>query len=246
MRKDSIHYTHVKEVDSTNALASRMLPDISSDVWNVFSTDTQLNGRGQRGTTWQDESGKNLLMTLLSPSISWPVRRVFDLNMCIALAIRRALSPYVDVQLKWPNDLWAGNLKLGGILIEPSVRGTFVQRLIIGLGLNVMQTEWGDEVRATSVVLQNENAPDIEALKHQISEAIVEELLKLFKTGASVKDEYLSLCLGYNRLAEYQDEERSFYATFIDVEETGKQVLKLQDGAKISFDLKEVKFLKLL
>lgn len=241
MDKPHIQYLHFSVVESTNALASSYLDEDLNMDWLVISTDSQSKGRGQMGTTWQDVPRQNVLMSVVSPKISWPISRVFELNIAVSLAIHKVLSPFVNVELKWPNDLLVRRKKLGGILIEPSVRGSFVHRMIIGVGINVLQKEWSQGVEATSLSLEALMEPEIAELRRRLAENIRLELERIIRTGKVDKEEYLSLCVGYQAWGEYLEGEKSFVAKFIDIDGNGRQILELEDGTRQAFELKEVR-----
>ncbi len=241
MKESEIHFLHFNEVDSTNSLASRYLDEGADEKWMVFSADNQHHGRGQRGTTWQDVPSMNTLMSVLTPTISWPVSKIHGLNIAVCLAIKEALFPYVDIRLKWPNDIILNQQKLGGVLIEPSIRGSFVHRAIVGIGINVWQTEWTSGVEATSLALHMSNAPDPKTLGKRIARKVVDAIIQLESTGKIEIERYLKSCLAFNEWAEYEGKEGRFKAKFIDIDSSGLQVLQLEDGSKRAVDLKEVR-----
>ncbi|NVK28275.1 MAG: biotin--[acetyl-CoA-carboxylase] ligase [Flavobacteriia bacterium] len=241
MHKAKFHFHHFDVVESTNSLLSSYLDEVSPLNWTVFSADSQQKGRGQMGTTWQDEPGANVLMSILSPPISWPAQRMFELNMAVSLGVYNALEIILPIQLKWPNDLFFEGKKLGGILIEPSLRGAYAQRVIVGIGLNVHQTKWDEGVNATSIALNKPNVPPVEELRKRIAESVARAIQILIDTGRVEKQQYLKRCLGYRSMKTYFSNESTFDAEFIDVDERGRQVLLLPSGEKKVFDLKEVK-----
>lgn len=243
MRIQGIEYRHFSTIDSTNALASRMLASEEIESWTVLTTDTQTHGRGQRGTTWQDESAKNLLMTVVTPTISWPSKRVAELNMCLSTAIVDVFGEVVLAKLKWPNDVLVGRSKLAGILVEPVIRGNFVQRLVIGLGVNVNQVSFEDGLNATSLCLLIGEEQDVHLWKQKIAEAIARALIRLTSTGMSPKPEYLKRCVSFGEVARYRDSEGEFEAVFTDVDEHGRQILSKSDGSVGVYDIKGVSLL---
>lgn len=243
MLKRGIEYRHFQSTDSTNAMASSVLESEKIEHFLVLSTDTQTKGRGQQGTTWQDFPGENLLMTLITPSVSWPTTRLFDLNMAISLGVLQALQPLVSAQLKWPNDVWVNSKKMAGLLIEPVVRGGYVQRLIIGLGLNVNQSQFDATLNATSLMLECGHSHDIPSIRQTIAESIQSVLDKLLQTGISPKAEYLKACVAYGGLGSYRSNGQEFTAVFSDIDAHGRQLLLHSDGSVKAYDLKEVKYL---
>ena len=141
--KDSI--VHLLVVDSTNCYVR----DEAVALWQnrgisdfaVVTAGHQTAGRGQRGNTWNSNAGENLLFSILvRPGETLEVSKQFLLSQAVALSIHDAMKCHgIDTQLKWPNDIYAGNRKLAGILLELDYSGAFVEQAIIGIGLNVNQ-----------------------------------------------------------------------------------------------------------
>lgn len=109
----------------------------------VLATRTQTAGRGQRGNSWEAEPGKNLTFSIVLRPTDFPAARSFELSMVTALAVSdylQAFLPAHSVKVKWPNDIYVDDRKICGILIENSFCGTRLDRMIIGIGINVNQT----------------------------------------------------------------------------------------------------------
>lgn len=240
MNELKLKYLHFDTVESTNTLASKYLEEASGENWLVLSADSQSEGRGQRGTTWQDIPGQNVLMSVVSPPLSWPVSRVFDVNMAVSKAIFESLTSLVPVRLKWPNDILVGSQKLGGVLIEPTLRGSFVQRLVIGIGINVYQREWEAGVVATSLSQEAIMIPDLDEIRKALASEVARQVERLLKTGVVNKEEYLSRCLGYKKFMTYSKDGKNFMAKLVDVDPSGRQILEDEKGRRTSYDLKEV------
>lgn len=147
----------VPECRSTSAVLAAM-PDAPHGT--VVVTDRQTAGRGQRGNSWEAEPGANLTFSLLLRPQAIPAARQFELSMIVALevaaCVRRALAGTPDaprVCVKWPNDIYAGDRKIAGILIENSLSGSGIERSIAGIGLNVNQRRFlSDAPNPTSII----------------------------------------------------------------------------------------------
>ncbi len=93
-------------VTSTNDLASSLVSTVNNMDWTAIIAEKQTKGRGQRGTNWHDEAGKNVLMSIVPSEFNWSIDRKFALTMAVAIGVRNAIAGFgVKVQLKWPNDL---------------------------------------------------------------------------------------------------------------------------------------------
>lgn len=108
----------------------------------VVMTRSQTAGRGQRGNSWEAEPGKNLTFSLLLKLPQFRAIEQFAISEAVALGVAdalRELLPSHDVTVKWANDIYVGDRKICGILIEHSLQGPFIQYSIAGIGINVNQ-----------------------------------------------------------------------------------------------------------
>lgn len=106
-------------------------------VW----AERQTAGRGQRGHVWHSPEGENLTFSLVLEPRFLPVSEQFLLSEAIALALTDTLEHYgITTRIKWTNDIYAGDRKIVGMLIEHRYSGTHLARSIAGIGINVNQT----------------------------------------------------------------------------------------------------------
>lgn len=163
------------EIDSTNNYAMRLLNEGMAEDGVIIRADFQTAGRGQLGNVWQAEESKNLLMSVILDTSDFSLEEQFFLNAATCISIADCLmSQYNlrDVSIKWPNDIYAGNQKIAGILIENNIRGHQWTNAILGIGLNVNQTHFQDLSRATSLQLQAGKTFKV----NQVLKAIVKSL----------------------------------------------------------------------
>lgn len=150
--------------DSTNAYLKRLSKREAVPDFTVVQAAHQTAGRGQPGAHWISEEGKNLTFSVLKRFGSFPAQQHFQLNMLVSLSIFRLLEslgiPHLSI--KWPNDILSGARKLCGILLENQLRGGDLTRSIMGIGLNVNQTEFGDLPAATSLKIITGRAHDLD------------------------------------------------------------------------------------
>ena len=131
------------ETSSTNTemkllLKKKLLPEGSAVL-----ADFQIRGRGQAGNSWYSGRGKNLLVSFLLYPHNVKARDQFIISRIVSLAIKRVLDKYLrHVTIKWPNDIYWNNKKIAGILIENSLSGQHIDYTIIGIGLNVNESEF--------------------------------------------------------------------------------------------------------
>lgn len=131
------------EVDSTNSWLKLYGNDLPHG--SVVAGRSQTAGRGQRGNSWEAAPGMNITASvLLHPSAVKPSQQ-FAISEVIAIATAQTLRPLVAPfvpEIKWPNDIYIGNRKIAGILIENSLGQGSIDRSICGIGININQREF--------------------------------------------------------------------------------------------------------
>eukprot|EP01137_Pigoraptor_chileana_P015025 Opistho-2@5140 len=107
----------------------------------VIITDNQTAGRGQRGNVWEASIGENLTFSLILKPNFLKASEQFQLNVAVSLGVLDCLSEYIDedLKVKWSNDIYFQNQKMGGILIENTLQGYQIGYSVIGIGLNINQ-----------------------------------------------------------------------------------------------------------
>ena len=136
-----LKHIHLEQIDSTNAYLQRQQSEADIRDW-VVSTDKQTAGKGMGSNGWESEVGKNLTFSLAVDVGFLPAERQFLLSEAVALGLAQALDnllPAEKLSIKWPNDIYYGNRKLAGILINSTIKANRMDVSIIGIGLNVNQ-----------------------------------------------------------------------------------------------------------
>lgn len=131
----------IKETESTNSYVASHATELE-DMTMVLA-DKQTAGRGQRGNSWESEPGKNLTFTVFCRPTWLEPREQFSISEAAALAIVDYLADQgVEAMVKWPNDIYVGDRKIAGILIEHSVTSTEIESSRIGIGVNINQQKF--------------------------------------------------------------------------------------------------------
>lgn len=138
------NHIQLSETDSTNNYARELLRDSRPPEGTLITAVKQTAGRGQAGTTWQAEAGKNLTLSFIFYPEFLDASQQFFLNMAVSLAVKDFCESVTgeECKIKWPNDIYCGDKKLGGILIENTIHGSSLSSSIVGIGLNVNQQEF--------------------------------------------------------------------------------------------------------
>lgn len=138
--------TIIEEAASTNSLAANMAAE--RDGAFALMARRQTAGRGQRGNTWEAAPGQNVTMSVCCRFDNVAAAEQFVILQSVAVALvetlRRNMPEVASgrIAVKWPNDIYVDDRKLCGVLIENSLSGTAITRSVIGIGLNVNQTEF--------------------------------------------------------------------------------------------------------
>lgn len=224
---------HIDETDSTN----RWLKENGSERMAVVA-DYQTAGRGCGTNTWESERGKNLLFSLLIHPAEVPAVKQFRISMAISLAILDTLEQHIgDVSIKWPNDIYWRNGKLGGILIENRLQGGCIKDCIIGVGLNVNQEQFHSDA-PNPVSLKRIHGQETER------EQLLSDILVRFDEYLTqdLKARYLSRLYRRKGFHPYADKDGAFMAEIIDVEDDGHLLLRDDNGQLRRYAFKEVTF----
>ena len=162
---------HIAETTSTNDLAR----EERYGHGDVICAERQTAGRGQRGHTWTSPEGVNLLFSVVLCPTFLPAGEQFLLSQAVALALVDTLGTCgIDARIKWTNDIYAGDRKLVGILIEHHLAGGRLARTVAGIGINVNQTEFDPALpNPTSMALEAGRTFDREEVLNRFHAALM-------------------------------------------------------------------------
>ena len=204
---------------------------------------TQTAGRGQRGNTWEAEPGANITMSVLLRPCALEARRQFALSEAVSLGITDALGIYgIDARIKWPNDIYVGDMKICGILIENSLTGNMVERSIAGIGLNVNQMQWtGTAPNPVSMAMIASRRFDVDEVAATVVDCILRRAGEIADNPALHRS-YMARLWRNRGVHPYTDTATGdrFNAAITDIAPTGHITLTLDDGSSRIYAFKEV------
>ncbi len=242
----NLKYYHFDQLDSTNAYLQRMQSEHNIRNW-VVSADEQTAGKGMGNNGWESEKGKNLTFSLAVDMGFLPAERQFLLSEAVALGIIEVLDktlPTEQLSIKWPNDIYYGNCKLAGILINSTIKANMMDLSIIGIGLNVNQMQFQDwPTHPISLKMITGNEYDLKPLLEQIASQVIKKV-KLLKIDPTViEQDYLKRLFRYQTWADYEvgGNVRRLFMTGIDP--FGRLMLVDEADNSYCFDIKEIRFL---
>lgn len=238
----------LKEVASTNSWLKQALSNSTPfSEGTVIMAETQFDGRGQADNIWQSEPGKNLTFSILLNPRFLELQRQFDLNMAISLALNDVLEKYFgnSAYIKWPNDSYIGQAKIGGLLIENLVQGSQIRHSIIGIGLNVNQIEFTpilDNVTSFKKILHSNY--DLNSLKNEICASVEARYLQL-KAGKQqeIRANFLDKLYLLNIWADFRIDGKVQSAKICGVSAEGHLQVQTKNGLR-QFGIKEIEFIK--
>lgn len=250
--KAEIPITWFDSIDSTNSEARRQLP-VNAKM-SVYAAKFQTAGRGQRGNKWSSAAGQNLTFSVLlnfthpqMPDLA--VRNQFLLSIVAALSVSDLLQKLnIRNSIKWPNDIYIGRRKVCGMLIENIVGNTGLEHSIIGIGLNLNQTEFPPElVNPTSVLVSS-------GLR-TVPEHVLDDFLDIFSgympylsdiEGINeIRNKYVSRLFGLGVSREYHDclRDVDFTGTIKGISEEGLLLMEMPDKTVSNYSFKEVSYI---
>ncbi len=229
------------ETASTNNYLQEMMVNTPCFEGLMVVAKNQLQGKGQRGNTWESENGKNLTFSfLLKPNVL--VEEQFVLSQVVSLGIYDFLAKmgFEQVAVKWPNDIYVDGKKIAGILIENTLNANKISTCIVGIGLNVNQIQFSPNINATSLAILTDKEFDLEQLLNDLLKCIEYRYLQL-KAGKStqLKLDYLNVLLGYQKPLHYLVNNQQVTGIIRGVSAIGKLQIEINAQVK-EFDLKEI------
>jgi BirA family biotin operon repressor/biotin-[acetyl-CoA-carboxylase] ligase len=242
---------YVKSLASTNTYASELLRQIALSEGSIIYTFEQEKGRGQRGNSWESEPNKNVTLSLVVYPHFLKPQEQFLLTKITALAVADLMAEILKSQpvrhkisIKWPNDIYIGDQKIAGILIENFLRENTIQQAIVGVGINVNQEIFQHAPNAISICSLTHQPMDLQACIDLFCECFEKRYQQLKANElAQLDEDYLRQLYRLNEWNTYRSANNQLFEGNIKgVSESGKLQMELISGEVKEFDLKEVRF----
>lgn len=232
------------DVDSTNNFLRHFAAPGDRRMMLV-TAEFQTAGRGSDQNRWESARGENLLLSLRVMPQQLPANRMFAISEAAALAVADALNVFAPgFKVKWPNDVYHGDSKVCGMLIENDLQGRFVQRSTIGIGINVNQrTFLSDAPNPRSLAQITGHDVERRFVLEQFMEHFTRNMATINRGELdALHASYLENLYRKDEEHTYSDKDGTFRATLIDVEPTGHLILQDTDGQRRRYEFKEVKY----
>ncbi|MRI00446.1 biotin--[acetyl-CoA-carboxylase] ligase [Kriegella sp. EG-1] len=242
-----MHIIKLNATDSTNQYLKNLLLTKFIEDFTVVTANKQTKARGQMGTTWQSDTGKNLTFSILKQFDHFLVQNQYYLNITVSLAVYAFLKTLnvPNLAIKWPNDILSGNQKICGILIENVLQGQHINSSIIGIGLNVNQTEFHNLFNVSSLKLLLGEKFNLDELLYMLLNEIKSNFDLLNSDQYKFLDKaYLAVLYRKDLISNFKDANgMSFTGTITGISSEGKLIVQLADFTLREYNMKEIKLL---
>lgn len=243
---ENYEFIHKAEVDSTNNYVRSLVDSFPEKEFVVVSTKFQTSGRGQRGNSWESERGKNLLFSFSCRPTFLEANQQFTISQAISLSIKEELEHHAKkMSIKWPNDIYWREKKIGGILIENDLEGKHIALSIIGVGINLNQLEFTSGAPNPVSLMQatgQPKTPDVilrkilarfEFYYHKLAEGRIDLIAELYKKS-------LLRRRGYHI---FKDENGLFGARIHHIKPDGHIVLQDTEKHLRTYSFKDIEYI---
>ena len=235
---------------STNDEAVLHINSQNAIEGTTFITSQQTKGRGQRGNTWKSQTDKNITVSVILKPKFLSAQNQFCLNLISSLAVLDTFSEFVPegLSVKWPNDLYYQDQKIGGILIENMLSKDIISYSVIGIGLNINQREFGN-LNATSLGNIKNTVFQLSSLYEILFQHLEKRYLQAQRKGTDfLKTNYLASLYWYQEQHLFEDlrnskKEHFFEGQILGIDKNGRLAIEIK-GTIAYFNFKEVRFCK--
>lgn len=237
-------FIELQQVESTNNYATGLVHAGMAQPGAAVFAHHQTKGKGQRNRQWQDEGGKNIALSLILQPPGLALSQTFLLSAATAVGVHHFFSHYAgsETSVKWPNDLYWRDRKAGGILIENIVQGSDWKAAIVGIGININQTEFDDlGKKAVSLkqITGQEHKPVLLAI--ELCGYLSDAYTLLHRLPSDVMERYQKHLYKLNETVRLKQGSRVFDAVVKGVTALGELIV--EHGTEERFDVGEVEWI---
>lgn len=233
-------------IPSTNDYLKKLAQAGIVENFSCVVAENQTQGRGQMGAEWTVDEGKNLTFSLYIENVIYDIAEIYLLNVAVAVSLYNVLNRQniSKLAVKWPNDIMAENKKIGGVLIENTIKGDGSFTSIVGIGINVNQKRFENMPAASSMAIIASRLFDKEVL-------LVDFVMEIEKTVLAMKSNVLSLWTIYKKhlfkidvpMAFEIANGDKFMGIIKDVSPQGLLIVEHSDESLHYYNIKEIKML---
>ena len=234
-------------LESTNTFTQNLVSKSKPTEGTVVFTHKQTAGKGQYGRKWESKSGQNITLSIVLKPTFLAIKDQFYLNIVTSLAVANTIEHYIktDAKIKWPNDIYIGDLKTCGILIQNNISASQLISTIVGIGLNVNQTSFDPNIpNPTSLKLSTHQEHEVGEVRDTLFGEYESAYLKL-KDGdhEELMEAYQSRMYRIGVLSKFKIDEKIVEGKIDAINSMGQLVIEI-DGRLESFSKTEIQYLK--
>lgn len=233
-------------IDSTNDFLKQLFKESAVEDYTIVMANEQTKGKGQMGTKWISERGKNLTMSILFKDIHLKNQNIYDFNVAVTLSVLNVLKKLqlTAIAIKWPNDIMADSKKVAGILIENILKSDGSFTAIVGIGLNLNQTNFENLPQASSLKCITGITYDQEEIAILLRDSLEANRTTLNQNADLLWEEYHENLFKKDYPSPFEDKNGNRFMGIIKkVTRYGKLEVLLEDDSMIHYDVKEIKML---
>lgn len=233
-------------VNSTNDLLLKWAENKSTPNGSIIWALNQYKGKGQHGNTWESKAGKNLMFSMLIRHNGMSIMEQFIFNKAISVALLKSLhviSP--EFKIKWPNDIYLNGKKIAGVLIENSIKGKYIDYSVVGIGVNVSQKKFPENLEnASSIITETGIVIELENLLYQIVDHI-EYFVSYIqrKQCRKILKIYLKNLFRKDTISVFKKDNKKFNGIIRGVDEFGRIKIELENEEIVLFNNGEIKMM---
>ena len=235
----------ILEVGSTNNYAAEQLLTNRPQEGTVYVANSQVDGRGQTSNKWESEPNMNLTFSIVLYPDFLEISNQFEISKAASLGITDFLKERTGlVSIKWPNDIYIGNGKIAGILIENSLRINKISTCIIGIGLNINQKIFSsDTPNPVSLSQITGFEYNLEDTLTGLCQHIDSRFQQLVNGGFKEIDaDYAKILYKSGTWSIYRDDTGNFRGRILGVDKYGRLKIEKEGGTIRKYQFKEVVF----
>jgi BirA family transcriptional regulator, biotin operon repressor / biotin---[acetyl-CoA-carboxylase] ligase len=235
----------IDNTDSTNEYIKSLYSEKIPEEGAAVATFNQTNGRGQVGNKWLSNPGDNICYSIIFRPDNIPAMNQFIISQAIALSVKSFLDRYIqNVFIKWPNDIFWKTRKIAGILIENQLRGSSISYSIAGIGININQNQFSEEIpNAVSLKQITGLNYDLINLTEELHNLIFMTINNLsLDKNEEIQRYYLNNMFRRDGFHNFTDKNGNFKAKIRGVSAQGNLIIELEDKNIRTYGFKDVQF----
>jgi BirA family biotin operon repressor/biotin-[acetyl-CoA-carboxylase] ligase len=244
---DQYNIVWLPSCHSTNTFALEFCKNNDISDIAIIATQDQTNGRGQRGNLWISEPNKNLTFSIIVPHTIATIFTMFQWNMISSIVVYlfiKEIASDVNIKIKWPNDIFVNKKKMGGLLIESLSNQGVIKKIVIGIGLNINQTNFG-YLNATSLGLETNLSFDLKSILVKFKDIFYETVIQYAKKkNQDLQNDYENLLLYFNTNTTFKNlsNDTLFTGCIEGVDTEGKLKIRVDNQTQL-FDKQQIKLI---